>query len=546
MRVTVSEIQRDIEKQLGVSMSGTGSAPNGLTISNPFALNGQLSTTAGTIGWSNANGTGFSATLQAFERQGVLRTLAEPTVTAISGESAKFLAGGSIPVPSGETCSGPGNTGCLLSFTYQPYGVTLNFTPVVLSQDRIQLRIATEVTDIDNTKQITIAGTAIPAFRTRRNETTVELPSGGSIASAGLISTQTAQVINGVPGLMNLPVLGALFRSRDYQRNETELLIVVTPYIVHAVDPHDVVKPDAEFRRRDAIRRHGSWAASIVSIRLQEVRSESTTTPAKSASSMTDDAPPALAANQSKEKPAMSSKIVLPSPTASSLVAICFAAAAAICLAACTTDSLATATTTSDDYHDRHPILLTAAPTTLDVFPVGGKLDPESVADIRSFAERYQSMGAGQDRRSGPGERRLRNARGGRRDPPRPRLERAARRDRPRRLSRRRPTLASPIRLSFRGSKRRWLRAAGNGRSIWRPAARRTVGATRVYWNFGCATQSMLAAQVDDPRDFARARALGPSDVEMRLRAINDVRQGQDPGTAWAVQLTPIGQIGGN
>ncbi len=247
LRVTVSEIQRDIEKQLGVSMSGTGSAPNGLTISNPFALNGQLSTTAGTIGWSNANGTGFSATLQAFERQGVLRTLAEPTVTAISGESAKFLAGGSIPVPSGETCSGPGNTGCLLSFTYQPYGVTLNFTPVVLSQNRIQLRIATEVTDIDNTKQITIAGTAIPAFLTRRNETTVELPSGGSIASAGLISTQTAQVINGVPGLMNLPVLGALFRSRDYQRNDTELLIVVTPYIVHAVDPHDVVKPDSNF-----------------------------------------------------------------------------------------------------------------------------------------------------------------------------------------------------------------------------------------------------------------------------------------------------------
>jgi pilus assembly protein CpaC len=149
-------------------------------------------------------------------------------------------------VPSGETC-GTNGTNCLLSFAYQPYGVTLNFTPVVLSQGRIQLRVATEVTDIDNSKQITVLGTAIPAFRTRRNETTVELPSGGSIMSAGLISTETQQAINGVPGLMNLPVLGALFRSRDYQRDETELLIIVTPYIVHAVDPHEIVKPDSNY-----------------------------------------------------------------------------------------------------------------------------------------------------------------------------------------------------------------------------------------------------------------------------------------------------------
>jgi pilus assembly protein CpaC len=247
LRVTVTEIRREILKQLGISMSGTGQAPNSLTLSNPFALNGVIAPESATLGWANASGTGFSATLQAFERQGVARTLAEPTVTAISGESAKFLAGGSIPVPSGETCSGPGNTGCLLSFAYQPYGVTLNFTPVVLSQGRIQLRIATEVTDIDNTKQITILGTSVPAFRTRRNETTVELPSGGSIASAGLISTETQQEINGVPGLMNLPILGALFRSRDYQRDETELLIIVTPYIVHAVDPKDVVRPDANY-----------------------------------------------------------------------------------------------------------------------------------------------------------------------------------------------------------------------------------------------------------------------------------------------------------
>jgi pilus assembly protein CpaC len=124
----------------------------------------------------------------------------------------------------------------------------LNFTPVVLSQGRIQLRVATEVTDIDTSHSLAIDNTSIPGFRTRKNETTVELPSGGSIVSAGLISTQTQQAINGLPGLMDLPILGALFRSRDYLRQETELLIVVTPYIVHAVDPKDVVRPDANFQ----------------------------------------------------------------------------------------------------------------------------------------------------------------------------------------------------------------------------------------------------------------------------------------------------------
>jgi pilus assembly protein CpaC len=243
LRVTISEIRREIVKQLGVNMTGVGSGANGFTISNPFSVNGTLSSTSATLGWVTA-GQNMTATLAAFEREGVARTLAEPTVTAVSGESAKFLAGGTIPILNGEGCSG---NVCTPTLIQQPYGVTLNFTPVVLSQGRIQLRIATEVTDIDTSTQITIFGASVPGFRTRKNETTVELPSGGSIASAGLISTQTQQAVNGVPGLMNLPVLGALFRSRDYLRNETELLIVVTPYIVHAIDPNDVVRPDANF-----------------------------------------------------------------------------------------------------------------------------------------------------------------------------------------------------------------------------------------------------------------------------------------------------------
>jgi len=243
LRVTISEIRRDIVKQLGINMSGTSSGANGFETVNPFTVNGTQSATEGTLGWVTA-GMNISTTLQAFERQGVARTIAEPTVTAVSGESAKFLAGGTIPIPNGESCS---NGTCTLSFIQQPYGVTLNFTPLVLSQGRIQLHIGTEVTDIDTSHQLTIADTSIPGFRTRKNETTVELPSGGSIASAGLISDQSQQAINGVPGLMNLPVLGQLFRSRDYLRQETELLIIVTPYIVHAIDPKQAVRPDANY-----------------------------------------------------------------------------------------------------------------------------------------------------------------------------------------------------------------------------------------------------------------------------------------------------------
>ncbi len=243
LRVTVAEIRRDIIKQLGVNLSGSG--PNGsFTLDNPFAINGTVATSEGILNWVKG-GQNLSATLQAFERQGVAHTLAEPTVTAVSGESAKFLAGGTVPIVVGQSCSGGA---CSPTLAQQPYGVTLNFTPVVLSQGRIQLRIATEVTDVDYSTQISFAGISVPGFRTRSNTTTVELPSGGSVASAGLISTQTEQAINGFPALMNVPVLGALFRSRDYQRNETELLITVTPYIVHPVDPSQIVRPDQNFQ----------------------------------------------------------------------------------------------------------------------------------------------------------------------------------------------------------------------------------------------------------------------------------------------------------
>jgi len=217
---------------------GTFSQQNGL----PLNLQ-TLTTGAATFGRGS-----LQATLTAFERDGVARVLAEPTVTAVSGESAKFTAGGKIPVPQSETCPPAGTAGqCIINLTYENYGVSLNFTPTVLSAGDILLHVSTEVTEIDPQNNFQLQGLNVPGFRTRTNETTVELPSGGSIVSAGLLQVQSEQVINGLPGLMNLPILGQLFRSRDYQRQETELMIIVTPYVAKPVTASQVPLPTDGF-----------------------------------------------------------------------------------------------------------------------------------------------------------------------------------------------------------------------------------------------------------------------------------------------------------
>jgi pilus assembly protein CpaC len=252
LKVTIAEVQRQVLKQLGVATNTTGGEKQvagnwgSFVQDNPFSLNGQVSKSA--IQFLGPNNT--SVTLNAFERYGVSRVLAEPTVTAVSGENAKFVVGGEVPVPSSSSCTAIGTTSqalCTPSIAYKPVGVELNFTPVVLSEGRILLRIATEVTEVDNQNSFTYAGVTVPGFRTRKHETSVELPSGGSIATAGLLQQNARNSINGLPAVMNLPILGALFRSRDYQRQETELLIVVTPYIVRPVAPGEIARPDDGF-----------------------------------------------------------------------------------------------------------------------------------------------------------------------------------------------------------------------------------------------------------------------------------------------------------
>ena len=242
LKVTVAEVSRQIIKQLGINLSGSagyGSAVVNFNNTNPFPINGTPNS-----GIPNIGGTfkSVTANLQAMEQSGVIRILAEPTLTAISGETANFLAGGSFPYPTP-----PSTAGGAPGFAFQNFGVGLVFTPVVLSEGRISLKVSTEVSELSPENSVTMAGTTVPGLRVRRAETTVEISSGGSLALAGMIQEETKQTISGFPGLMQLPVLGTLFKSRDYRNNQTELMVLVTPYIVRAVARKDLSQPDDGF-----------------------------------------------------------------------------------------------------------------------------------------------------------------------------------------------------------------------------------------------------------------------------------------------------------
>ena len=253
LKVTVAEVRRDVIKQLGVDLSGTfnyGSAVVNLNTQNPFSASG---TTLSNTSFSG-NFKGINATLRAMDRAGVLRTLAEPNLTAISGETASFVAGGEFPIPNGLSCDTTKSPPvCQPQVDFKKFGVSLVFTPVVLSEGRISLKVMTEVSDISTDNALTLAvpgstaSLTIPSITTRRAETVVEITSGGSLALAGMIQEQTKQQINGVPGLMQLPILGSLFRSRDYINNQTELMVLVTPYVVHAVAQKQLSRPDDGF-----------------------------------------------------------------------------------------------------------------------------------------------------------------------------------------------------------------------------------------------------------------------------------------------------------
>jgi pilus assembly protein CpaC len=230
LRVSVVEMNRSIIRRLGIDLQGALASGNVTAVaiaSSAFPVSGGTVAGAGTVlagGWNNGK-VGIDAVVQALERSGLARTLAEPNLTSVSGETAKFLAGGEYPVPVGSDKDGT-------TIAFKSFGVGLSFTPVVLSAGRISLNIATEVSELTSEGAVTVKEISVPALKVRRASSTLELASGASLVMAGLISSQTRRNVDGLPGLRHLPVLGALFSSEDFVRSETELVVIVTPILV--------------------------------------------------------------------------------------------------------------------------------------------------------------------------------------------------------------------------------------------------------------------------------------------------------------------------
>jgi pilus assembly protein CpaC len=248
LKVTVAEVSRNVMKQLGVNLIGSGNSGGitwGAIGDNIPGLGKSLSGSGFSIGTS-----ALDAYLNAMEQSGVMKTLAEPTLTAISGEKATFKVGGEFNLVTAQDVEDD-------KITYDveklEYGIGLEFTPVVLSPGRISLKIRTSVSEPTNegsapfSAGVTRQGMNALSIRKRLADTTVELPSGGSMMIAGLVRDDIRQVVSGYPGLSKIPVLGTLFRSRDFVRNETELVIIVTPYLARPVARQQLARPDDNF-----------------------------------------------------------------------------------------------------------------------------------------------------------------------------------------------------------------------------------------------------------------------------------------------------------
>ena len=254
LRVRIAEVARGVDKQLGFNWQilGTlGGLSLGLATTNPFAsavsvVNSLGSLTQGASAAFNAEGWDFNAVIDALEEEGLVTILAEPNLTALTGETASFLAGGEFPILV------PDSNG-RVTIEFKKFGVSLAFTPTVIGETRINLHVRPEVSQLSSKNSVTLNNFVVPSLTTRRAETTVELGSGQSFAIAGLLLNNVNHDIRKFPFLGDIPVLGALFRSDRFQRDETELVIIVTPYIVRPasrmrlaaptdgfVPPHDV------------------------------------------------------------------------------------------------------------------------------------------------------------------------------------------------------------------------------------------------------------------------------------------------------------------
>jgi pilus assembly protein CpaC len=228
LKVTVAEVNREVVKQLGINLDGSLSvSPLTLGLNNVPTLGGASGVVTGN-GFSASGTIGdltINAAMRALEQRGAIRSLAEPTLTAMSGQEASFMAGGQFPVPTDVDDDGH------VAYTYKDFGVNLKFTPTIKSNGIIGLKVDTDVSELTTEGSLSVGTITIPALRKRTASTTIELPQGQTLGIAGMFQDSIRQQINSLPGLGNIPILGALFRSRDYIHSQTELVVLVTPYL---------------------------------------------------------------------------------------------------------------------------------------------------------------------------------------------------------------------------------------------------------------------------------------------------------------------------
>ena len=245
LRVRIAEMDKSVLRNLGINWNAVfnnGDIAIGMLTGFPTALSNVLlgSTGIGGTGGAPTVSSGnfdLTATLDLLAEEGLVTVLAEPNLTALSGETANFLAGGEFPVPVAQTSTGSGAGGAIpvITVEFKPFGVSLAFTPTVLSGNRISMRVRPEVSAIDATNSVTASGITIPGITTRRAETTVELGSGQSFAIAGLVQSNQSITADKIPGLGDIPILGELFKSDKFKRNQTDLVILATPYLVQPI-----------------------------------------------------------------------------------------------------------------------------------------------------------------------------------------------------------------------------------------------------------------------------------------------------------------------
>ena len=236
LEVRFSEMSRGTVKKLGINNVSFANGTGAGLIQSPGV--GPLG--AFTAAFSFPGGINFR--IDALEEQGLVRTLAQPNLIALSGETANFLAGGEFPIPTGVSQNGQ------VSIEFKQFGVSLSFTPTILKDGLINLLVAPEVSSLDPAAGITLSGITIPGLKTRRARTTLELRDGESLALAGLIQSDFTDTVRGVPLLSKIPIIGALFRSTNFNRAETELVIVVTPRIIRPVAPGAIAMPTDRIR----------------------------------------------------------------------------------------------------------------------------------------------------------------------------------------------------------------------------------------------------------------------------------------------------------